>query len=119
MSEMSGNVLDNPSVKWDPGDIPGWRREQFSKLGFSGAGLLDFLAESHIDVRAVEGWIAKGASPLDAVRLEAGKDHAGDDASFDHRRFDTLVRRWRAQSMPAPDPGRTSLLFGNLGNLSD
>ena len=89
-SEMPNKSLPEPNSTWNPEDIAGWRREQFSVLGFKGE-LLSFLAESRIDAHSVTGWVVKGADPLTAVRLEAGLDYAGEDERFDHTKFDKLV----------------------------
>lgn len=88
--KMAKSLVTEPNSTWNPNDIPGWRREQFSALGFKG-DLLDFLSESRVDSHAVGRLISQGCEPLLALRIEAGNDHAGADATFDHAKFDELV----------------------------
>jgi hypothetical protein len=87
---MAKNVIPDPPSAWNPEDIPGWRREQFNDLGFRG-DLLEFLANSRIDIHAVAKLTRAGCDPTLAVRIEAGIDHAGEDVQFDHAAFDHLL----------------------------
>ena len=108
MGKMADNVLDSPPSAWNPDDIGQYRFDQFTKLGF-GAELSAFLAESRIDLHRVHALIEKGATPLQAIRIEAGRDWQDDDPSFDHPGFDRLME---AEAIPADapalDPERTS-----------
>lgn len=106
MSEMT-NVLDpEEGAAWNPDDITQFRFEQFTSLGFN-AELSAFLAESKIDLHRVGDLIVKGATSLQAVRIEAGRDWHDEDPQFDHREFDRLME---AASIPdtaeALDPDR-------------
>lgn len=87
--KMSKVVIDPPS-SWNPDDIPGWRSEQFGKMGFTG-DLLEFLANSNIDIHRIEDMILLGATPLEAIRIEAGRDFNDDDPNFNHELFDILL----------------------------
>ena len=116
------DVLEDPPVAWSPDDIAGWREQQFLRMGFKG-NLLKFLAESRIDLHAVELLVRKGCDPVFAVRIEAGKDFAGDDVHFNHDRFDQLLEQQAAskdlrragEMTETPMPtGPSSLLFGDL-----
>lgn len=81
--------VTTPIAPTDP--TADWRLYQFLNLGYSG-DLAEFLAASRMDVGHVKAWISKGASPIDAARLEAGFDFAGDDHLFDHKMFDKLLK---------------------------